>query len=397
MKTNLVAILLAAIAGVAYGAYSANSKYGEKWRPATVVSPHGEPVSTEGAPKVVVVLADDQDPGEEPEQYNFDAMERGEGGERVFLFRNDGEGVLTLKLGKASCKCTGTKLTRDRLRPGETSEVTVEWDTSEKEPGPISLSAPVITNDPERPTVVLRVTGSIATTFQVQPRVFSLGEVREGDPKEATVRLFGFRSDPIRVTDYKFANAETAEQFELEIEDLPEEDLELNESKSGQVLRIRTTGELPIGRLNQQVNLTTNDPDMPPIQVDITGSVVGDLRVAGRDFDATSHVLDLGTFQASEGVEKSLFILIGGPHREETEVEIASVEPESVQVTLGEPQVLGGGSLTRIPVTIVIPPNAPPESRLGGTGGPLGKIEFQTTHPVYDHFEVGLQYFSLGG
>lgn len=393
MRTILLAGLFATVAGVAYGTYTALSKFETPWKSsADVAATTGEGASAvemEHPPKVVVLAGEGEESGD---FYDFNVMERGEAGEHVFRLRNDGESVLTLKLGKASCTCTSSDLTKDRLEPGEEAEVTVTWDTSERNSGPLSVAAPVHTNDPMRPTVQLRVQGSIATTFQAQPQDFMLGEVREGDSKEATIRLYGFKKEPLDVVSFEFTDPETADQFELTWETAPAASVEELEARSGLILKLKTTGKLPIGLIQQKVRINTSY-EIDPVQIDLVGTVVGDLRITSPDFNDNTQELRLGNLRASQGAKKRLFVLIGGPHREETTVTIGEVEPAYLKAELGEPVEVG--RLTRIPLTVEVPAGSPAESHLGGVGGKLGRIVLETTHPVYGDVEIGVKYMTL--
>jgi hypothetical protein len=84
--------------------------------------------------------------------------------------------------------------------------------------------------------------------------------------------------------------------------------------------------------------------------------------------------------------------MVKGPHREETKVTVASVEPATVlQVKLGEPQPLGKGVI-KYALTIEIPPGTPAIDRFGGEQGELGKVILHTTHPVAKEVRLFLQF-----
>jgi hypothetical protein len=86
-------------------------------------------------------------------------------------------------------------------------------------------------------------------------------------------------------------------------------------------------------------------------------------------------------------------VLVRGPHRDETRISVASIEPATVvRVKLGEPETSANGALIKYPLEIEIPPGTPAMDRFGGEQSELGKIVLSTTHPVAKEVRLFMQF-----
>ncbi|MGD9977198.1 MAG: DUF1573 domain-containing protein [Bacteroidales bacterium] len=92
--------------------------------------------------------------------YNFESKNEGEPVEFDFVIRNNGKSDLIIRKVKASCGCTTVEPSKKVLKPGESSPINATFRTNGYS-GQQSKSITVITNDPKKPTVVLRLSGNI--------------------------------------------------------------------------------------------------------------------------------------------------------------------------------------------------------------------------------------------
>lgn len=93
--------------------------------------------------------------------YDFgDAYPEGTPVEFDFVLTNAGKSDLIIRKVKASCGCTSVNPTKNVLKPGESSVIKARFSTSGYS-GRQSKSITVITNDPKKSTVALRLTGTV--------------------------------------------------------------------------------------------------------------------------------------------------------------------------------------------------------------------------------------------
>jgi len=91
-------------------------------------------------------------------QHDFGTVEEGKIVQATISFKNEGKGVLQINEVKTSCGCTAALLSSKTLKPGESGNVKIELDTSNRE-GKLTRTVTLYTNDPQQPnqTIILFV------------------------------------------------------------------------------------------------------------------------------------------------------------------------------------------------------------------------------------------------
>ena len=86
--------------------------------------------------------------------------------------------------------------------------------------------------------------------------------------------------------------------------------------------------------------------------------------------------------------------MLRGPHRHDTTIKATTIEPSWIKVTLGKPKELNTGDrgVTQIPLSVEIPPDAPPVNHLGTDQGEYAKVIFETTNPDAKQIKMYLQF-----
>lgn len=90
--------------------------------------------------------------------YDYGTIKQHANGEGFFKFTNTGSAPLIIESAKGSCGCTVPSYPKEPIKPGESAEITVKYDT--KRVGPINKSVRLTTNASEKP-VVLRIKGHV--------------------------------------------------------------------------------------------------------------------------------------------------------------------------------------------------------------------------------------------
>ena len=117
--------------------------------------------------------------------HDFGLMDPHATATHAFEIRNEGEHPLALDIKKTSCKCTVGSLESGLLQPGETTTVTMTWNTGYEE-DEYQQTATVVTNDPRAKTIELTVKGQVRAEL-VMPKELAF---RISDLAEATQASF---------------------------------------------------------------------------------------------------------------------------------------------------------------------------------------------------------------
>jgi len=320
------------------------------------------------------------------EEYDFGKMETNGKGEHEFVLANRGDEPLTLRRDKSSCGCCtcvcDAQLPEQGIiAPGESAKVSLKWRIKQYT-GAFQQSVTLATNDPGRPKVTLAVTGRVTPTVRVVPTQLIFTRVPAGDPAMGVVRLYGYRSEPLKILGHEFLEPDTAKYFEIACDPMSAEDIaEQPDAKSGCLLRVKVMPSLVARPFRQQIVLRTNVDLAPKVEVPIQGTVGGQIAIAGFGWDEQSGVLTLGTVAAAKGTERKFHVVVRGPHAKEVRLKPVRIVPDLLEVEAGSGKQLGVGPVIWIPLTIRIPPGSRAANHLGSKPDELGQIIMETGHP----------------
>lgn len=316
--------------------------------------------------------------------YDFGVGPRDGSLSHEFVVKNEGRAPLTLTKGATSCKCTLSDLVDDQVLPGASVNVKLTWKliTTAKR---FRQTAEIHTNDPTLPTILFAVQGKVLDFVRVEPTELVLSNLSSGDGGKAQFRLYGYSVGQFHVVQHEFTNADLAPYFSLTFQPLSADELKTEpDAKCGVVAEVTVKPGLPLGPINQTIQLTTDVPEASKFDVSVTGSVVSDIAIVGPpNFDEDRELLKLGTVAQAEGARANLQILVKGPHRRDVRLAVKETDPkDALVVSLGKASPINDEAVFMYPLTIEIPKGAHPVDRLGSDQFKLGKIVIETTHPT---------------
>jgi hypothetical protein len=390
MKTSRI-VLLAAAAGAVLGAGISWANFGN--------TPPFLDEDLASAPLKVVA-------GKHPKvvvnhrAHDFGAVDRDAKAVHSFEITNVGDAPLKLEAGRTTCtRCTIATLTKPEVAPGETAEVTVEYLPSAEKPR-FRQTAVVLTNDPEQPRIELDIFGRVTTRYELVPIDFSLSKVSVVQPKSVEVSLITAWADKIEVVGHEFLEPESADHFEFASEPLSPGELTMQKARDGRRLRVTVKPGLPLGQIQQTIRLElaiAGSPENAFVEVPVYGQVVSDISIVNRDWYAHLNQLRLGIVNSAAGTKRQLLVMVRGPHRDQVSLEPVEIDPPWVNVSVGEATTLNTkgaaeGGVTQIPLTIEIPPGAPPANHLGSDQGKLGEVILKTGHPEVKQLRINLHF-----
>ena len=343
------------------------------------------PADPEALPRVVVDQA----------EYDFGTMDYRDQGRHDFIFRNVGEGPLRLRVGNTTCRCTIGELESDQIPPGGTAKVTLVWHAEEMS-GPYRQSATILTNDPAQPKVQLSVSGRITAAVFASPSVVQLGMLSPEESHTAEVELVCTLKEPLEVS-YTLSDQSIAQFFQIDISPLDDERVKKHEdAQSGLLLGVTIKPGLPLGPFVQTIQLQTNVPAVPKLEITIKGTVAGDISIVGAGWLDSENLLTFGVVQSHEGASRRLLLVTCGPYRDKIKFKPVTRPSSPLRVTVGETIAIGDGKVTQTPLIIEIPKGASPVSHLGGTGGEYDEVVIQTTHPKSPQLRILVRYAVVG-
>lgn len=347
------------------------------------------------------------------ETHDFGVMQRGSTKSHEFLFTNKGGSPLRLEVGSTTCKCTLGDVSERPLEPGESAPVKLEW-VAKSQPGEFRQIATVITNDPRKPAIDLTVEGVVVETAGLQPEELVLGNLKADEVGTATVYLATYSTAP----DAPPLEAEVsvpegtpmADRYEFTVEPVSAEEVPLERATSGVKISVKAGPGLPIGYITEWVQVDTNlsedgttrsDGMGMVLQVPLLGHVEGDISLHGAGWSKERGLLNLGKVAASEGKVAKLRISFKGEHASTTTAELGSVDPEWLEIELGEPERVRDGVFHQ-PMTVRIPPGRQPEVRSGtgaengGVGAGDARLRLKIDHPTTSELDVKVRFVIAG-
>jgi hypothetical protein len=344
------------------------------------------------APTPELVKADERSPRVEVDQphFNFGTMQRGTTKSHEFVIRNVGTAPLTLRVGQTSCKCTLGDVTNRPVPPGESTRVKLEWN-AKVDLGPFRQTAMIHTNDPVHSIVELTIEGEILDTSGVQPSEFMFDKIQVGEEKTAEVYVMAMLQDELKVRDAVIADEESRDKFVVEVEPVEQDELPDPRARDGIRLKVTAKPGLPVGRLYQWVTLNTNLAEAETLEIPIVGRVVGDISVYGTGWNEEQGVLTIGRVKSSEGKKVPVNVMVRGPGAENVKVDVQSVDPPEMKVTVGKPKKLRAG-LLHVPVEIEVPAGTRPMVRLNTAQGEEARVVLTTTHPKISELTLGVRF-----
>ena len=113
-------------------------------------------------------------------EFNFDTIEKGAKVHHVFEFKNTGNAELEIKDVKPTCGCTTAKPEKLNYSPGEAGKIEITFDST-RFSGDITKTIVVVSNDPDTPSMQLKLTGKILEEVQSSPASLAIPNVKRSD------------------------------------------------------------------------------------------------------------------------------------------------------------------------------------------------------------------------
>lgn len=310
--------------------------YNPEMQTAQPVTVKPEPVISGDLPKAVVADGPKKTMGKVPQLFKSKS---------VFEIKNDGQAPLELTPGQPNCTCAGIEVAKLKLLPGESTPVTVSWDTKERV-GEFTVNAPVATNDPFNKNIAFQVSVDVQQDIKWDPANVNFATISEGKQATQPLRIFSTIHDDLKISE----PALSSKSIQAKVEPLSAEELKQLEAKSGAKVTFTVDGTLPVGHFFEKFNFATNLERAPLRSVDIVGDVEGKMVM-------TPNRVDFGPIVQGQAHERKIEIFAKGLAADDV-LKIETIDPKFVTAELVNDPAFK--VLWRLKVTV--PDNAP-----GGT------------------------------
>lgn len=230
--------------------------------------------------------------------HDFGAVARAAKVEHVFVLKNNTKQTVHISGVRSSCGCTQPRVGKDLAAPGEVATVVAAFNTRGFT-GKRGAWVTVTIDQPQYAEVRLRIDGYIRTDVVLDPGQVSFGSVPVGKSLEKSVKInYAGRSD------WKIEDVKTSS---------PNLEAKVVEStrSGGRVsydLVVTLKDNAPVGYINNELLLITNDRRATQVPVKVEGLVVANLSISPSP-------LMLGTVQPGQSVKRQLIVKGAKPFR----------------------------------------------------------------------------------
>lgn len=230
--------------------------------------------------------------------HDFGIVARGSKQEYAFALTNLYKEDVHISGLRSTCGCTTPRVTKDRIKTHEQTEVIVAYNTRSFL-GAKGATITVIIDEPYYAEVQLTVSGYIRSDVVFQPGAVEFGSVDAGQGTSQKISVSYAGREDWEIMDVRSAN----EHFEVELEETLRSGGRVNYD-----MIVRLKSDAPPGFIHDQLLVVTNDSGSGNVSLPVEGQVVSAISVSPAS-------LFLGVLKPGESVKKRLVVRGSKPFR----------------------------------------------------------------------------------
>jgi len=193
---------------------------------------------------------------------DFGDIDRGTVLEKIIKLRNVGDTTLVIQKVEASCGCTGTLVSQDRIQPGETGEVKITFKSGGFS-GPVHKSITVVSNSAREERYPIAFTVNVVQEVVLSPGQILFRDAEVGNARTITLTLRNDGKEPFKLTGF----TSSVEGLTLS---LPEEPIEPGKSvEFAGVFKPTAVKQV----LSDYVTIKTTSKKQPEVNLPVFGNV----------------------------------------------------------------------------------------------------------------------------
>lgn len=204
-------------------------------------------------------------------EYTFGDINQNDIVRHSFQIANTGGDVLTILEVKASCGCTAATPDKKELKPGESTQINVTFNSKGRK-GPQTKTITIKTNDPESPVITLMIKGNVIAkeNNEQSGAMIYLPEVQHdfGKVKEGEVVTYSFTFQNKGKLPLEIKNIQTSCGCTAAVVD--QKNLNPGESST---IKVNLDTKNRQGRMTRTVTIVSNDMEQPNKVITISADV----------------------------------------------------------------------------------------------------------------------------
>jgi len=276
-------------------------------KPATSSAPAPKAATSSAAAPKLVIVEEKKDVGTVP---------KGEVVHATFVLRNEGKADLHITDVKPSCGCTAPEYDKT-IKPGAEGKIVLNVDTKTFQ-GPISKSALILTDDPEKPQITVFVMANVKPYVETSPVGFFRLQALTGETATSTIVLSSDEAD------FKPTKVEPPNSYiKATLAPATEAEKVAGKGASQWKVTVTTTPDAPEGLLGGYVKVATGAAKQPELSLAVSGYIKPTLSI-------TPLSVNFGNFEPKADPVKRTVTIINN-----------NLKNEAFQVTKAESNVAG--------------------------------------------------------
>ncbi|HET9870471.1 MAG TPA: DUF1573 domain-containing protein, partial [bacterium] len=199
-------------------------------------------------------------------KFDFHNVDEGPDIVHLFHFRNTGKSTLVISGVHTSCGCTAAVEDKKEVPPGGLGTIKATFHTQGR-PGHSTKIITVDTNDPVNPSFQMQLDMTVVREVDVQPERSYFYGLKHNTSQTNQVTIVGKPHHYLHVLSAQPASGKVTVQMTPYVDKAAH--------RYGATLAITAPATLPIGEFSDNIDVKTDDPKKPDLQVPIQGEVVG--------------------------------------------------------------------------------------------------------------------------
>ena len=279
-------------------------------------------------------------------------------GSHTWEFKNAGQGDLVLSKGESTCSCTIANFkdgqTSFTLPPGESTQITLTWETRDAE-GKFSKSADIrVSNDRDREIVKFAVEGSVRPAVAVMPKdkVLNVGAIPSDEQRTAKIAVASADRPDLKLLSVTTTRPEEITAVAVPLPEADRRGLEWTAMTGGYLIKVTLKPSKNLGVFAEDVVIATDHPLLKEIRVRVGGRRDGPVTL-------TPDVAMLHNVDADAG--GSMRISVTMRNAPDATLEVAE-KPDNLKVQVVPADVRTGtaAKVRQFWVTVTVPPGSEP-------------------------------------
>ncbi len=306
-----------------------------------------------------------------PTTFEAGTMAQQTDGQHEWYIKNTGAGDLRLSQGESTCSCTIANLADGKeqtLAPGESTKITLNWNTKANNGKWAQTATIKLENDPEKRGIDFKVEGTVRPAIIMFPSdgTVDFGSVENETPHVRDAVMFSLDRPE---TKYKIKGISNPSLLDASVTPVSPAELkqvqahENAELKSASKVSITLKTNVPIGSFAEEIRLETDHPSRPAVTLSVRGIVQGPITL-------TPGRLSLSGVSSKKGDSQKATIWV---RRQKTTHFTVERKPKNVEVAL-VPVGDTAGAASRYQLTLTIPAGA-------AAGSIIDEVVLKTDHP----------------